>query len=189
MGGNLVLRDKSQINATAGTAQAGGNGGNIDIDAQFILAFPTEDSNITANAFFGNGGNISITAEGLLGIVFREEETILSDITVSSKFGVAGTVDINTPETDPDRGLVTLLQQEVDTEVALGCDAGGAGELEFFYVGRGGLLPTPFDRFSSENLVVDWIPLITESDTNRSDSEAVPEFFLSAPLSNWCGQK
>ena len=58
----LQLRNQSQISTTAGLEENGGNGGNIELDTRFILAFPIEDSDITANAFFGNGGNISITA-------------------------------------------------------------------------------------------------------------------------------
>ncbi|MDJ0536422.1 MAG: filamentous hemagglutinin N-terminal domain-containing protein [Xenococcaceae cyanobacterium MO_207.B15] len=160
VGDNLVLRDNSQISATAGTAQAGGNGGNVDINAQFILAFPTEDSNITANAFQGNGGEISITAEGILGIEFREQPTILSDITASSEFGLAGTVDIDTPETDPNRGLVTLPQQAVDTQVALGCDVDGEGAVAFYDLGRGGLSTSPDDFLIPDTVIGEWLPLI-----------------------------
>ncbi len=163
IGGNLLLRDHSQISATAGTAQAGGDGGNIDINAQFILAFPTEDSNITANAFEGNGGKISITAEGILGIEFRSQPTILSDITASSEFGLAGTVDINTPETDPNRGLVTLSQQAVDTQVALGCDVDGEGAVAFYNLGRGGLSASPDDFLIPDTVIGEWLPLVPSS--------------------------
>ncbi len=159
VGGNLLLRDHSQISATAGTAQAGGNGGNIDINAQFILAFPTEDSDITANAFLGNGGNISITAEGILGIEFREKPTILSDITASSESGLAGTVEIDTPETDPNRGLVTLPQQAVDTQVALGCDVEGEERVAFYNLGRGGLSSSPDDFLIPDTIIGEWLPL------------------------------
>jgi filamentous hemagglutinin family protein len=54
----LLLRSGSQISTTAGTALAGGNGGNINITAGFIVALPKENSDIFANAFTGNGGNI-----------------------------------------------------------------------------------------------------------------------------------
>ncbi len=159
LGENLILRDNSQISATAGTARAGGDGGNIEIDAQFILAFPTEDSNITANAFFGNGGNISITAEGILGLEFRENPTILSDITASSEFGLAGTVNIDTLETDPNRGLITLPQQAVDTQVALGCDVDGEGAVTFYNLGRGGLATSPHDFLIPDTVIGEWLPL------------------------------
>ena len=53
----LLMRHNTQISATAGTEQAGGNGGNITINAPLIVTVPTENSDITANAFLGNGGN------------------------------------------------------------------------------------------------------------------------------------
>ncbi len=158
VGGNLVLRKNSQISASAGTAAAGGDGGNIKIDAKFVLAFPTEDSDITANAFIGNGGNISITAEGILGIEFREQPTPLSDITASSEFGLAGTVDINATEVNSNRGLITLPQQ-VDTKIVLGCDVDGEGAIAFYNMGRGGLLASPDQFLTSDTVIGEWLPL------------------------------
>ncbi|MFM7580595.1 MAG: S-layer family protein, partial [Microcystaceae cyanobacterium] len=40
----LLLRNQSLISATAGVEGGGGNGGNIDIQAQFVVAFPQENS-------------------------------------------------------------------------------------------------------------------------------------------------
>ncbi|HEY9832495.1 MAG TPA: filamentous hemagglutinin N-terminal domain-containing protein, partial [Stenomitos sp.] len=67
----LLLRRGSEISTTAGTAQAGGDGGNITISAGFILGIPRENSDITANAFTGRGGNINITTQGIFGLQFR----------------------------------------------------------------------------------------------------------------------
>lgn len=55
----LVLLNNSQISTSAGTPQAGGNGGNINIDTGLIVAISQENSDITANAFNGQGGNIT----------------------------------------------------------------------------------------------------------------------------------
>ncbi|HBY80375.1 MAG TPA: hypothetical protein DEG47_25945, partial [Cyanobacteria bacterium UBA11148] len=49
----VVLRQRSQISTTAGTDDAGGNGGNITINTGFIAAVSEENSDITANAFEG----------------------------------------------------------------------------------------------------------------------------------------
>jgi large exoprotein involved in heme utilization and adhesion len=70
LGEVLLLRRGSQISATAGTAGAGGDGGNITIDAPrgFIVAVPGENSDITANAFSGQGGNVTIRAAGIFNI-------------------------------------------------------------------------------------------------------------------------
>ena len=58
----LLLRDASLITATAGTAQSGGDGGNVNITAPFVVAIPTENSDIVANAFEGDGVRVRITA-------------------------------------------------------------------------------------------------------------------------------
>ena len=111
-GGNLLfnlqdllsLRNGSLISTEAGTAGAGGNGGDIvlNLPNAFILAVPIENSDIRANAFEGDGGNVNVAARNLLGIAFRPNvlDTPLSDITASSRFGNSGTVTIN--EVSPD---------------------------------------------------------------------------------------
>jgi filamentous hemagglutinin family protein len=167
----LSLRNGSQISTTAGTAQAGGDGGNITIDSRFILAIPAENSDITANAFLGNGGNIFITAEGIVGIAFREQPTPLSDITASSEFGLAGVVAINSPDTEPNQRLVTLPQQAVDTKIVLGCNIEQQSAAAFYNLGRGGTPDSP-DAFLSPDLAIEeWIPL-TEQFNLPEDSQS-----------------
>ncbi len=61
------------------------DGGNIPLDAGFIVAVPEEDSDITANAFTGLGGNINITAQGVYGIEFCPENTSLNNIRESAQ--------------------------------------------------------------------------------------------------------
>ncbi len=167
----LTLRNNSEITASAGTAQEGGDGGNIKIDAPFIIAFPQENSDITANAFEGDGGNITINANGIFGIESRDEETPLSDITASSEFGQQGEVEINTSAIDPTRSLNNLPQEAISAEVAQGCQTvGGKSTLEFFDIGRGGLPPSPDDLFSSEIVIAEWIPLDLADDKVREQT-------------------
>jgi large exoprotein involved in heme utilization and adhesion len=95
----LLMRRNSIISTTAATAQPGdnsniGDGGNIKINAQFIVAVPKEDSNIRADAIIGKGGNIEITTSGIFGFQSPLQETPLSDITASSDFGVQGAINI-----------------------------------------------------------------------------------------------
>ncbi len=95
---SLLLRHGSQISATAGTANGGGNGGNISIDnTALIIAFPTEGSNISANAFKGNGGQVQINAAGIFGFQSQPTNTSYSAITANSTGGgINGVVNTNT---------------------------------------------------------------------------------------------
>jgi filamentous hemagglutinin family protein len=139
----LLLRRGSTVSTTAGTAQAGGDGGNIAIDAGFLVAFPTEDSNITADAFTGRGGNIDITTQGLFGLEFRDRQTPLSDITASSQFGINGAVILNTPDIDPIQGAIELPTTFSIPSLARGCQARGSQTSSFVNTGRGGLPTHP----------------------------------------------
>ena len=168
----LLMRHGSRISTTAGTAQAGGDGGNIAIDAQFIVAVPKENSDITANAFTGRGGNINITTQGIYGLQFRPRLTVLSDITASSEFGVNGTVQIITPDVDPSQGLVNLPIEPVTVEVAQGCQAAEQqGAVEFFDTGRGGLAPNPYEPLSSSDI---WEDVPSSTQGTEPSARAVP---------------
>jgi len=149
----LLLRRNSDITSSAGVENAGGDGGNITIDTAFIVAFPSEDSDITANAFTGTGGRVQITAQGIFGTQYREQETLLSDITASSRFGVNGVVQINTPDVDLNRGLVNLPEAPVpEGLIAQGCPADRQNT--FTITGRGGLPPQPSDAQRTSAIVV-----------------------------------
>lgn len=170
----LLMRHGSEISSTAGTAQAGGDGGNITIDADFIVAVPKEDSDITANAFTGQGGSIKITTQGIYGLEFRPRLTSLSDITASSEFGVNGTVQINAPDVDPSRGLVNLPSEPVNVEVVQGCqETGNQAYIEFFNTGRGGLAPNPYEPLSSSGLWED-VPSPTHRTTSSASASVAP---------------
>jgi large exoprotein involved in heme utilization and adhesion len=162
-GGNITLnvrdlllqRHDSQIatEASGGT----GNGGNIVINGQFIVAVPNENSDINANAVQGRGGNINIITSGIYGQEFRPSSTPRSDITASSDFGVNGTVQINTPDVDPSRGLTNLPQQLVDVSglVDSSCAVAVSEESNFVVTGRGGVPPSPNETLRSARVLVD----------------------------------
>ncbi|MBR8840956.1 MAG: S-layer family protein, partial [Stigonema ocellatum SAG 48.90 = DSM 106950] len=146
----LLLRHGSLISTSAGTANAGGDGGNITINTPngFIVAFPDESSNITANAYTGIGGRVQINATGVYGIQFRDQlNPLTNNITASSEFGSAGTVQLNIPNNDPTQGLSTLSGELVNVEnlIANSCIArthqkpGGT----FFITGADGLPNRP----------------------------------------------
>ncbi|MEM9218098.1 MAG: S-layer family protein [Cyanobacteria bacterium P01_F01_bin.150] len=135
----LLLRRNSSITATASGHSTGGN---MTIRSPFIVAVAEENSDIVANAVQGDGGNISITTQGLFGLTFRDRLTAQSDITVSSQFGLAGIVEINNPEADPNSEVLELSNTLVDVSqlVRSGCSQNTS---QFVITGRGGLTPSP----------------------------------------------
>ncbi|MBT9315938.1 two-partner secretion domain-containing protein [Leptothoe spongobia] len=162
LGPILLLRNGSNVSATAGRDQGFGNGGNVAITTVdgFVVAVDTENSDITANAFLGNGGNVTVNTQGLFGIEFRPALTPLSDITASSDFGLQGSVTIETPDIDPSDDLVQLPTGLVDASrlVAQGCGAGASDIAtalgEFTVTGRGGLPPSPEQLNPQSDLAV-----------------------------------
>ncbi len=158
----LLMRYNSRISATAGTEGEGGDGGNININAPFIIGIPRENSDITANAFQGRGGNINITTNGIFGLKFRDRLTPYSDITASSEFGIDGTVELNTPGVDPTSGLTELPETLVDAEGLINQDICSikdnqiASGSSFIITGRGGLPPNPNAPLSPSNGILEW---------------------------------
>jgi filamentous hemagglutinin family protein len=163
----LVLRNNALLATTAGLAGQGGNGGNIEIEADLIVAVPRENSNISADAFEGNGGNVDIVTQGLFGIEFRDRPTPLSDITASSQFGLDGEVSISNPAVDPTTGIVELPTNVVDAATRLRRDCapyqgrsprqGISTQSEFVVTGRGGLPVSPHEMGSSSSIQAPWV--------------------------------
>jgi filamentous hemagglutinin family protein len=165
----LLLRNGSQISTTAGTNQSGGNGGNIAINSRFVIANPTEDSDILANAFSGNGGNIRLNANGIFGFQIQDNFRFnaannslenptpgISEIVASSQFGSQGTIEIITLQTDPLAGLETLPETTVNLQVTQGCiPRTDRAKAEYFYLGRTGLADSP-ERLFSEEVTPAW---------------------------------
>ncbi|MBD2463038.1 filamentous hemagglutinin N-terminal domain-containing protein [Oscillatoria sp. FACHB-1407] len=179
----LLLREQSSISTNAGTTGAGGDGGNIGIDADFIVAVPTENSDITANAVRGNGGRVNVTTQGLFGITPRESLTPLSDITASSEQGVQGVVAVNTPNVDPRQGLLELPTDVTDAtqQIAQNCptDSSTASELgEFVVTGRGGLPPSPTEVLGGETV------LTQLADADSTSTDAINRVSQNSELSN-----
>ncbi|WP_019509140.1 filamentous hemagglutinin N-terminal domain-containing protein [Pleurocapsa sp. PCC 7319] len=148
---NLILNNNSQISTRAGTeTTGGGDGGNINITADFIITAPTENSDITANAFAGDGGNINITTQQLFGLEFRPELTQFSDITASSEFGIDGNIEIEILEFDPTNSLVKLPETLNDSsnQIVVGCPADTGAN--FTVTGRGGLPYNPRQEVAEE---------------------------------------
>ncbi|MEI2581554.1 two-partner secretion domain-containing protein [Scytonema sp. PRP1] len=191
IGNLLLLRRGSTISTTAGIALKEGDGGNITINTPngFIVAVRGENSDISANAYTGIGGRVDIKAFGIYGIQPRQSLTSLSDITASSEFGVDGTVELNTPDIDPNRGLVQLPTNFVDVsqQIDTSCNPGSRQRASSFLVtGRGGIPASPLDMLTPDAVQVNWVTLNPSSD-NRDRSSvtskpttATPEHIVEA---------
>ncbi|MBM0743331.1 filamentous hemagglutinin N-terminal domain-containing protein [Phormidium sp. CLA17] len=162
----ILLRRNSLISTTAGTAQAGGNGGNIFINTPFIVGVLAENSDIRANAFTGNGGKISISAFGIYGLTFQPTSTPFSDITASSQFGISGQVLLDLPNLDPTKGLTKPPPMvEPIPSIRVGCAADEnprIGSSRFVILGQGGLPLTPDEAFSGDRTLAEPIDAISK---------------------------
>lgn len=150
----LLLENQSKISAEA---REYANGGNIDIDARngSVVAVPGQDNDIIARAERGDGGKINITASGIFGIEERKATTgnMTNDIDASSQFGLAGSVNINRPDVEPNLTLPELSTLLVDTSLLVdtGCAAFANSEgSSFTRTGRGGLPPSPYEPLSPD---------------------------------------
>ncbi|MEH2161466.1 MAG: S-layer family protein [Nostoc sp.] len=184
----LLMRRNSQISTDAASD---GNGGKITINAPngFIVGSLFGNSDITANANFGFGGKIKITAKNIFGFVRRTgadiakldptgenkpSNLLTNDITAFSQQNPSldGTVQINSPDADPSKGLVELPVNLVDTsqQIVADCHSGGkTGRSSFITTGRGGLVDDPTQPLIADDAVlVDWIALSPEI-KNRAD--------------------
>ena len=155
----LLLRRDSNISTTAGLKPAGGDGGNITINTPFIIAAPSKNNDITANAFSGDGGKVYVSAPdgsktGLFGIRFRPKQNPLTnDITASSELGLQGFVSINALDTTlVENSLTELAQNLIDPNALLASSCivrnrspkhGQSGT--FLVTGSGGLPIRPND--------------------------------------------
>ncbi|MEH2217169.1 MAG: hypothetical protein V7K72_08655 [Nostoc sp.] len=141
------MRDRGLISTTAGRAEAGGNGGNININSKFIVAIPKENSDISANAYTGTGGNVQINSQGIFGIESRTKPTEKSDITASSQLGVSGITNINAPDTNSIQNSFTgAFPNVIDTNALIANSCVSRSSKQggtFFITGSGALRNSP----------------------------------------------
>lgn len=161
----LQLRRNSRISTSAGLIGGNGSGGNITINADFLIGVLSENSDIRANAFAGSGGRIDITTKGIYGLKFQLQDTPFSDITASSQFGVNGTVTINSLDVDPNRGLISLPTTLVDPsdQISQSCSPDtrtGQQVNRFVITGRGGLPTNPTEVIVSDRPQVELAELV-----------------------------
>ncbi len=173
---NLTLGNNSLISAQAFNEATGGN---INIDTDFIVAFPNQiDGNgndIVANAVEENGGEININAESLLGIQKRQAvDNRTNDIDASSEFSLDGTVTINTPDINPLQGTTELPTNVVEPQqtTTQACQAyrEAAAKNNLVIKGKGGIPPAPNLPLNSQNITIEGN--LAHSDTEKSNQMA-----------------
>lgn len=207
----LILRHNSQISTTSSFDTAdllfllllfainkspitvfSGNGGNINIQADFVISAPNENSDITANAFSGNGGNVTINTQGIYWLMPRSRTDLArllgnpplnpqrlpsNDITAISQENptLNGQITLNIPDADPSRGLQQLPVNLIDpsNQITQRCTPGSvARRNSFIMTGRGGLPENPVEPLQNREGMPHWIDLPISTSTDASDKPA-----------------
>lgn len=175
----LIMRRNSEI-----TTKASGNnitGGNITIDGKnaFLVAVKNENSNIRADSENFRGGNVKINVAKIFG--FQSQTTsfpLISSITAKGASpDLSGNVQINTPDTDPSKGLVSLTTDVVDVARLVDDNiCAKTANSSFTYTGNGGLSPSPNNTLNSDAVWEDWrltaLPKGREGERDKGNSES-----------------
>lgn len=180
---NLTLRNNGTISAQAFNAA---NGGNLEIAANFIVAFPQQNNDILANAVFGNGGNININAEGILGIEEGSSDppNLSNDIDASSEFGEGGTVSLEFPDSSSNNTLFRSDSDFVDVAYLFAntfCKV--RGNSKFVATGRSGIPLIPDDALLPEHTWSDWriVEDVAETESGEELAEIAAPRAAAAP--------
>ena len=140
-------------------------GGNINIDTDVLAA--VEKSIISANSADARGGRVIINTQGL----FRSPDSSITATGANPQLN--GTVQINTPDVDPSRGLVPLKIDVVDVARLVDDNiCARTAKSSFTYTGRGGLPPSPNNALNSDVVWEDWqlttVPRETQEKGHRN---------------------
>ncbi len=166
---DLTLRDNSLISAEA-LSEA--DGGNVNINTRFILAFPSsgDGNDIIASAPQGTGGNINIEAKSIFNL--KEREAMpgngTNDIDVTG--AVDGLVTVTTPNVDITRTSIETPQNVVESEQAVGqaCQRTRTADQPsgLTIKGKGGIPPVPTEPFMADALIPDGKPITIDKETD-----------------------
>jgi filamentous hemagglutinin family protein len=176
----LGLSGGSRISTAAGTAQQGGDGGDIRIAVPLTIALPSTDNQIIANAFSGKGGNIQIQTQSILGNPFLT-------ISASSNLGVDGVVNIESPAIDLDGSLIVLPDELLDLsrQIAAACGTSSRNRGDgnrFIVISKSGLQTDPRRLLSQEVLIQDLRWQLESSESMENQPQLVPNPMRSNPL-------
>ncbi|MEO0834835.1 MAG: S-layer family protein, partial [Cyanobacteria bacterium J06642_3] len=170
---DLTLKGNSRISAQAFN---NANGGNVDIDANFVIAPPQQNNDILASAVLGSGGNITISAEGIFGIEERNSRlsNLTNDIDASSEFGTSGIVTLFFPSFTAANGLFNLPSNFIDVIYLFNnsfCKI--SQDSSFTITGRGGMAYEPEDDLVAEQHWSDW--RIVDEDPSAAATQPTEE--------------
>ncbi|NJL52441.1 MAG: hypothetical protein HC930_09860 [Hydrococcus sp. SU_1_0] len=166
------------------SAQAfnGNSGGNLEINANFVIAYPSDGTgnDLFATSDGGSGGEINLNVENLFGL---EEGTAIdkdgdqfinnrNDIDAKSNvLGLDGTVNINTSKIDPLQGATELpsnvveVRQTNEQTCSVNRDTRTANGL--VVTGRGGVQPSPDSPLSSQTIIENGKNIATEANNEQ----------------------
>ena len=174
----LTLRDDSFISAEAlGEA----NGGEININAGFVLAFPSqnEGNDIIASASQGQGGNINITAQGIFGLEEGRAtdndgnrlKNGTNDLDASSQLGTDGIITINELEANPAEGIEDIPRFVIDPDkLVIFSLCSLARDSEFYYTAKGGNAPNLAEVREEGVIAVDLVEPVTLEEVEEQGS-------------------
>ncbi|WP_228016512.1 beta strand repeat-containing protein [Leptolyngbya ectocarpi] len=160
-------RNFGEINASGnGSATGGTITIGVNDDAGFIIAIPSEDSDIITEADQGDGGKVRFGGSEfsgrtlVLGLRERPQDTFLSDIVVASDQGASGIVGFSDPINEGFLELEEELLLPSSPNLDEGCQIGTRErQAEFFDYGLGGAPPGPDELMGGGNILTEWIPL------------------------------
>ena len=180
----LILRDGATIQASnfqsLGQDRPGsGNSGDININAELIVAFPNQNSDIVANALQGDGGNININAEGVFGLEERASQPAnrTNDIDASSQFGLSGTVNVRALDNDSLQETAELSNDVFTAEIltaSSACRASNSDDSGLVVKGKGGIEPQLTEPFDGEALIVQEESMPAVSNRDSVSNSQVP---------------
>ena len=183
VGGNIELEFTGIVsldNNSSIIAEAENNasGGNIQIDSQYIIAFPSENdgNDIIARAQAGRGGNINLNTESIFNLANRisQPDNGTNDIDASSELGIDGNVTIDTISVNRIPGIVGLSVELIDTDKAIAYSCEAETRTSGLAInGKGGIPSAPAAPLNAENLNAE------NSSRDRSYSYSAPNSDLA----------
>jgi len=157
---NILQLNNGTISATAGQQGTNGDGGNITINTDILVAI--RNSSITANAFKGRGGNIDIDA-----MAFFVSPN--SRLEASSQLGIDGTIQVDARFTNFNFNKVQLEGISETPQIVSVCQSRSGGATSKFVVTDiDSLLPSPNDLPSNNPI---WQDNSLSVENNNSSEE------------------